>query len=109
MELYVHGLDSALALDPDVIRGVDHDFSYLGILKQLPYWGESEQVVYNQFGCLVLNNFTFFGKDRGATYICQRPILERNDAGYLIDKGVLDLPVVGAVSYDLRKGYSSDW
>lgn len=32
-----------------------------------------------------------------------------DEDGCRIDESVLDLPVVGAVSYDLGKGYSSDW
>lgn len=36
--------------------------------------------------------------------------MERTDEDECrIVESVLDLPVVGAVSYDLGKGYSSDW
>lgn len=36
--------------------------------------------------------------------------MERIDEdGCRIVESVLDLPVVGAVSYDLGKGYSSNW
>ena len=92
VELHVHRFDSTSTFstfDPDVIRGVDHDFGHLGVPNQFCYGTESEQAVCNQFGCLALDSFTFLGKGCEAACICHSPIPEHDDAvGCLIGKGV---------------------